>query len=828
MIRNLITFLFSTILLVQLAPHASADTTDRLIQSVQRLNTWLGEGDDTDRWRRALDMNVLESQAVLGYRANPVVLQTLIQRFQFAPAHPVFRDVGEALSEHLNVLNLSRVGDLSSAASHAKSQFRQPDPKILAKIRDRAVRDAQVLKKFYASTKNEIEANEIFDIIEIDNLIEELDSLQFELPPKRSAGKVKAEIDAVNLEIREFTNQLDALVINDETKSQREKLEKEIADRKKKVADLTAERQTIAQADRPRRTATLTKLRAFQKYLGNFEEAVLSAQDAYIATSKRSLERLFWRYRFASDDILESRFNSTLDNLIEDLKSIDGPNWRTASARIGTSLGDLERMGQVPGLIAAVRAKYSNPNLQIRIAEGMINEIASRPVNDNRPVAETVLGRFIQGQANINGNVNIDLIDNFNEAQLSILLKSNLASSTFTKQGPIVAYAGSTAQIEARRSIYAGLGGLIINDAYAAANLGSNFEGVNCRLRIVNKIAYKQYLKDKSLSEGISAGRLEKQTTDEFARQTDEQFEPLKIQMRDFKERVMPFVAALPDMHLHTSHVQVKGDGIRVSPLTIAATKMPPASVANPEVGIRLHESLVSNYLNPFFAGKEYTNLELGEKIAEIASVATPPAFNGEEWSITFSRNRPIQIEFDDNQFRLVVKGRRFKQPGRRAFVKSLQIQLAFKMIRVKDKIRLVRDGEAKVVHENEDEKDGASVAFVTFLSRKLNEQSEGGMGSDLELPPNLIPLDEIPEMSDNPVAKKLRLVEFRSSDGWLQAGWNHITNDSEFSTVDTPAIQSPTEDDLKSLKEFDNRTGVEPPAPGDDLEIDVPKSRGQ
>ena len=834
MIRNLLTLLLWFSLLVQIPQLASADTTGRLIQSVQRLNTWLGEGEDTDRWRRALDMNVLESQAVLGYRADPVVLQTLIQRFQFAPGHPVFRDVQESLQDHLDVVNQSYVGDLSAAASNAKSLYRRPDVNELSAIRDRAIRDAQVLKKFYAATKSDVEGQEILDTIDVDSLISDLSEIEFKLPPARSAGVVKEELDKVSGEMRDLRDQLDGLLVNEETKPEREKLQKEIEGRQARADALTAERRAILEADRPRRTASLRSLRALQKYITNFEEAVLSAQDAYVATAKRSVERLFWRYRLAFDDILQSRFESAVDNLVEDLAGIDGVQWRTASARLGTTLGDLERMGQVPGLVAAVRRKYSLPNLQIRVSESLINELASRPVNDQRPVAETILGRFIQGQAQLNGNVNIDLIDNYNEAQMSILLRTSLASQTFTKQGPITAYAGSTGQVEARRSIYAGLGGLIINDAYAAANLGSRFEGVNCRLRIVNRIANKQYLKDKTLSEGISAGRLEKQTLDEFSKQTDEQLSPLRQQVWKFKERVMPYVAALPDMHLHTSDIHVKGDGIRVSPLTIGATREPAPGAANPEIAIKIHESLLSNYLNPFFAGRSFTNLELGDKIAELASTSAA-AFEGDEWSITFSRNRPIQVEFDDNRFRVVVKGRQFKQPGRRAFVKSLQIQLSFKLVRDGEKIRVVRDGEAAVVHENEDDKDGASVAFVNFLSRKLNEQpAGGGMGADLELPPDLLPLDELPELGESPIAQKLRLVQFRAVDGWLQAGWNHVANEYESSVLDMPAIQAPTQADLDYLKSLED--GVEKPSsdgddlaqptkPGEDIQIEVPEN---
>jgi len=51
---------------------------------------------------------------------------------------------------------------------------------------------------------------------------------------------------------------------------------------------------------------------------------------------------------------------------------------------------------------------------------------------------------------------------------------------------------------------------------------------------------------------------------------------------------------------------------------------------------------------------------------------------------------------------------------------------------------------------------------------------------TETDLPANFIPVELVPELAESPLAKKLRLVQFRSDRGWLYLGWNQESSPAD------------------------------------------------
>ncbi len=783
--------LFFLSLLIPCSGHAF-DTTSRLALSVQRLNTWLGSDVYADAWRRELKLSVLESQVAQGYRANPVALGEVLDQFEANNvAHPAFDEVRDSIRDQIEMLERSNIGDLNAAIQNAKNEFHQTSIDELVAVQSLAVHDAEALLKFYESKLSTVDRNEAFATLNVRQLIDDLRKVTFELPPADSAGKLGTQISALQKALNLIVEKLDALPIDaDPTKpsEERKKLQAQLETQQKEIDALKKQRSTIAAADKPRKQQRGLFLRNLSQYRPAFEEVTTVHQDAYMFSSLDSFSRFFRLYAAATDDNLENRVNAQLDNLANELANLNGDKARLAAARIGALIGFLENSGQSQSLVAAIRRKYSLPNFHIAISEKVINEIASRPVTDSTGVAETILGRCILGQAYTTGQVTIDVVDNPDMAHISIHMLGQMNSDTYTKQGPITAFAGANAQVEARRSVYGGLGGMAASPPYGAANLQSQFRGVQPSFRIIQRIAEKQYCKDKLLSEAISAGRLEQKMITQFRTQTDEQLAKGKEKLSGFKKDALARAGLLPRIQLHSGGHQLHAHGIRSTTSTLAATNAPQPGSVQPEIGVQIHETLASNYIDPLFAGKTFTNKQLGEKTEELLG-SSPKAFEGEDWQITFAPARPIQFEFENNRFKVVINGRRFAQEGNEIRA-ALEIRLQFKFERVGDKIRFVRDGDAVITFVDLNQKDAKTVGFVGFLTKKLNEEPEGGDTlADTELADNLIPMDQLPELADSPIAQKLRLVECRTENGWFYLGWDHQLNDKESTPVDLPAI---------------------------------------
>ena len=87
------------------------------------------------------------------------------------------------------------------------------------------------------------------------------------------------------------------------------------------------------------------------------------------------------------------------------------------------------------------------------------------------------------------------------------------------------------------------------------------------------------------------------------------------------------------------------------------------------------------------------------------------------------------------------------------------------------------------------EKKNATAIAFRSFLNGKLNPV-EGGEQISIELPENLLPIDQVEALKDNKLARRMTLVQCRSEGGWLYLGWNYTPENLMVQhSVDMPAI---------------------------------------
>ena len=235
----------------------------------------------------------------------------------------------------------------------------------------------------------------------------------------------------------------------------------------------------------------------------------------------------------------------------------------------------------------------------------------------------------------------------------------------------------------------------------------------------------------------------------------------------------------------------------RVEAVAKKETRLAVASTINPEfrttgtdVQIKVHESMISNYLDPLFAGKTFSKTDLENEIQSIlgenselfsGTAAAEDVREVEEFRISFSDIRPIQVVFADNRLSVVITGTKFEQ-GDDAIKTSLTIKVAFKIVGRGGKLFIQLDGNPEIDLAEDEKPDAESVAFARILERKLEEAAEESQGQGIELPSNLIPrLDVLKEVD---VVNSLQLGLLETKDGWLYLGWNNGGG-----LVSTPAI---------------------------------------
>ena len=737
-----------TLLATPVFGYQGSDSTVRLQSSVHRMTAWLGAGENSRQWRQFLLLNKLETQSALGDQADIATLQTILDRFEMdvdGVDNPAFVDVRNRLRDQVKFLSQRSVYDFKGAI--AAAEFVPISGDQLEKYRQQTLFEYKSLQNYYRDKMASRERAELFYEIELPDTIDFLSQLEIEEFVPEIVIKIPGPDDGEDSQ-------------SDEDK----KAAEELAERKKEI--IIRLRDSVA---------ALAKK--------NFQ-----LNDPYVTSTRLSVEKLLSAFVYATNSKAESYFDREIKKLAENIDGLEDPAETAKHAIVGDSIGRLQSMGQMPHLVSAIRARYSLPNIRLSISSSMVNKILSRKVVKAQPVDELVLGRLIRGYAVSQGSVNMEFVDDPNQAQISIHLGATIDSQTHSVQHPITAFTSSFGTVDARRNIFLNASGFFANEPTGSACLSSEFRGVDTSNRLVNKIAVKKYNEDRARSENVGKERALKQALEEFTKETD-----VIVAGRESSvlEKIEPYAGLLPEMRLRTTSQHLLVFGHRASAYGLAAHQEPPASFVSPDVGIKIHETLLTNYFTPYFSGKTFSNKQIAEKIVEIFG-ADPeglgPKTEGDEFSIVFDTVQPIRFIFRENRLGVAISGKRFRQ-GKKNIDTALVISVNFKIVRKDGKLFLKQDGEARVDYGTPRKKNARNTAFKNTLAQLINDEDRDELNQ--ELPNDLIPARDF-EFDNRGIIKNLKLVQFSISEGWLQVGWDYRDSLEFYSTVtDTPAIQS-------------------------------------
>lgn len=715
-----------------------SDTARQLQSAVRRMNDWLGNGQKAEGWRRALLLHALDTQTAKAEHADVHRLREILSRFESnTPGldHPCFVDVRNALRNHWQLLTQSQSVDIPSRLAEGATPFRPIAADEVHQLRDRTIQALQLMKLHYQANYHQLSNEKLFAKLEYDAMIDTL-----------------------------------------------------------KAFDVTPFLATQGNDDAATRTARNEAFGKINRLVQSLSSVAMDQSDEYFVASQKALDKFFRAAFYASDRNAATELNTQLAAIRNALPRIGGPEDRQARIELGNALGWLEYALQSPELVMAIRTRYSLPNAHLHVSRNFLQQLASTARCEQRPVAEYILGRYIQGSALTNSQVSVDLVDDPNQISASLHLNGQIHSDTFTSQGPITAFTGSNGVFEGRRSLLGNVNGFYEKEPYVAANLQSYFKGVNVRWRIVDRIANKQYQKDKEVSEGIAAARAERRIHDEFSQQSTTQITKAKGELGTLIEKTYNYSRWIPPVGLFSRTDSIRGIVNKTDMFRLGATTSPVATSSSHDVQFQLHESLLTNFADPLLAGKTFTNRELAEQVERITNKI--PEFlveqEGEEpWSIRFPPTQAIRVEIENQQLAIYITGRSFTR-GDNNIRGGLIIRVTMAVLNENGRWYVDRVGDVSIDYEDPSEVTAPLSAFKNFLEKKVNTPPESDVPTPeerLELPPNLIPLEQIVDVKNKELASKLVLTQFSGENGWLHLGWNYRAHSHQSMVVNLPAV---------------------------------------
>lgn len=813
------------------------DETQNLKRAVEKLNFWLSDSTEREGWQDFLLLRQLSSQTALGNQADLAVLQQIQSRFHSDTRglnHPVFLGVKSALDNQIKRLAASREKNVDQLLSDARYSYSAPSIELLEQQRDQVIADIDALIHHYRNSMPSRKRALLFHDLQLDQIKAYLKDLPIEISPEISVDKIDSMIRDVRDDIDRVVEKIDAIPVapepDDEGESEDEsdatepssdgdqdginlnppkiqlpgqiiigdgpsedkgdetleELEGQLETLEAKKEALRDSRKKVSKADLPRRRQRVKIVRQLRRYEVVFRDHAQQHGDPYFVIAANSLHDFSVGYFNGTSGNLQEDMLNRLEDVRENLHDINDPDQaRTVSGKLGDSLRWLDDAGQSPALVTAIRAKYSNPNAYLSIGGNLIGDLVAQTISDRSPIRQKAFGRLVRGCAETNGCVWLQLIDDPDQVQAQLHLNANIASSAFVQQGKVQVFTNSYGTVSADRRVFIGLDGVRWNDTQADANFHSAFAGTSSRLNLVNRIARRAFSKNQSRAEEFAEQQAKDQALSRFNEQADKPLTEANKQLLKFRKKTFKKSNLFPAIALHSTHDRINVVAKQETDGTLAAPDRPQNFGINPEVSLRIHDTLLSNYLDPLLSGKTFTSKELANQIAEITG-EVPEGLAGEdadgepveEFSIGFTRVRPVQFEFEDQKIRVVVSGRKFAQ-GDQEIDAGMKIIMDFKVRNDNGQLKFGRDGKVRFEFLDPKRTTPALIAFRRLLDENMNEKMEAD-DTETKLPANFIPVELVPELAASPLAKKLRLVQFRSDRGWLYLGWNRESSPAD------------------------------------------------
>ena len=488
-----------------------------------------------------------------------------------------------------------------------------------------------------------------------------------------------------------------------------------------------------------------------------------------------TLRRYFDLSFAAQTSNADELFSNSLEDLAGELERYAAAPTDEDRWAIGARLGGLESTGQVPYLTSAVRDRFSHPNLLVQVSSDFLSAGMGREVDRTAPVTDNILGTQIAGTGRTIGTVSVQLIPSENNAVLETVLVGEVISNTVGENGPVYIYSDGRTEIVARKRIIINKNGLRSEPARARAVTNSTPHTVSTDKRpmvdrMIRRIAWKKIGKKHSQADYIASQHAEEKLRRSVDEEADVEIAKSNENFMDkFRNPLVRRGEFPQQLRFSTTNENLFVQLLQANAYQLGAPSNPPGIDDGHALSVRVHESMINNVAFALLAGQTVTEEGLRQKVLDVTG-EIPEKLQVKEdedpWSITFDARRPITVAFSGGEFKVTIRGRRFKS-GEREF-QAMNVTATYKMEKMNGATKLIRQGELEIFPPGFDPENGrlsaSQVALRGLLTRRLGEVFEEEIISqERELPGEWAKVG------------KLRPEEMTADGGWLAIGWSTV-----------------------------------------------------
>lgn len=464
-------------------------------------------------------------------------------------------------------------------------------------------------------------------------------------------------------------------------------------------------------------------------------------------------------------------------------------------AAVGPLLARLEESGQAAADVARVRSAINRANLFLDVDESLLENGVNRVVDEHAPINDVMLGTRVRGTGHTTGLVFLDFVPAGDRAVIDLKLDATNHSNTRGGKGPVTVHTLGTTKVDARKRILIDAERVTALPAEASASTSTRTAGIGVSAKfaknLIRKMASRKIAEMRPQAEAISSQRARQRVQWQFEEQTGS---AVAQASRDYQEKFRrPLIERgwYPEMlHINTSDERLSVTARKALTDQVAAFTLPPDVDPDAIMSARVHESLVNNVAQITLGGRTITQEFVEEQIKKNNGKLPESLGNDPDqppWSITFAKDKPVELDADDSRVKLTVRGSRFTS-GEREFP-AMDIWAAYRIESANGRVRLVRDGDVQIYPPGFVPGGGEKLSVAETSLRRILQKRFGNVFKEvvdvepLELPERMRQAGPLP--MEQMVARK---------DGWVAVGWRK---------KDAAATETPTVADADAPPQF-------------------------
>ena len=516
---------------------------------------------------------------------------------------------------------------------------------------------------------------------------------------------------------------------------------------KSQLAQEKPERQKLAQIEKSLR----------QNYLG--------LEYPQFSNVREALKQYVVALRFSADQSRSVEFLSQeLAKLSEQLQVPNFQKDSGATRAIGEAISNLSQANQAKELMQIVRGNYSRANLRVLVSNQFVCEKFSKPVNESNPVNEVILGTQLYGRSQLQGFVSPRLLDSSSNAALRLNLNAHFASQNVGYNRSVKLHTQGFGDIAASETLALTDSGLVaLGDTSVDANLASQIDDIEAKLRIVRKIASKQAAKSKPQADAIAEGRLENRVRDQFHSQISSQISTANEKIRTPEMPILKRLGLDRPNRVTWSSSQYLAllwnvqQGVQLTAPTSCPLVVEPSGIT-----VQIHESVVSNLSDPVLGGRVLRSAEFPAIAAQFEELNRGKPLlkdDGEIWSIELDKFSPVELQLDNGLVTFRIRTERLDK-GDQVLEQPASIEASYLPVVTNGLLQLVRQGEIRIDFSAKSQKGLKAVTLRSFLKNRFDQVFKETL---FDQPVSLT--DKLTEE-----LRGLQLASIQVDDGWLQA----------------------------------------------------------